>query len=207
METSHNPSQVGSSPEVNGAQDPNHLPGPTKPEVAMVDEGQISSSENPSSHIQDVENAEKPPINPWMDPKSFPDGGAKAWLTVAGSSACLFVSFGWINCIGIFQDYYQTHQLREYSPSQIAWIPSLQLFFMLAGGPFVGKVFDDYGHHYLLLAGTFFHVFGLMMISLSKKYYQFFLSQAVCSAIGASCVFYPAFTCVWHRLLSPMRLN
>ena len=46
------------------------------------------------------------------------------------------------------------------------------------------------------MAGTFFHVFGLMMTSLSKEYYQFLLSQAVCSAIGASMVFYPAFTCV-----------
>lgn len=207
METSHDPSQVASFPEENGAQDPNRLPSPDKTEAAMVGERQISSSGNPSSHIQDAENAEKPPMNPWMDPKSFPDGGTKAWLAVAGSSACLFVSFGWINCIGVFQDYYQTHQLREYSPSQIAWIPSLQLFFMLAAGPLVGKIFDDYGPRHLLLVGTFFHVFGLMMTSLSKKYYQFLLSQALCSAIGASCVFYPAFTCVWHRPLSPMRLT
>lgn len=81
------------------------------------------SSPNPS---QDVEKVEKPPVNPWMDPKSFPDGGAKAWLTVAGGSACLFVSFGWVNCIGVFQNYYQTHQLKEYTPSEIAWIPALQ---------------------------------------------------------------------------------
>lgn len=66
------------------------------------------------------------PANPWMDPKAFPEGGAAAWLTVAGSSACLFVSFGWINCVGVFQEYYQTHQLAKYSPSDIAWIPALQ---------------------------------------------------------------------------------
>jgi hypothetical protein len=80
-------------------------------------------SKNPSL---DGEQGEKPAANPWMDPRSFPDGGAKAWFTVAGASACLFVSFGWINCVGIFQDYYQTHQLKQYSPSNIAWIPSLQ---------------------------------------------------------------------------------
>lgn len=67
---------------------------------------------------------------------------------------------------------------------------------MLFGGPFVGKVFDDYGPRYLLATGAFLHVFGLMMTSISKKYYQFLLSQAICSAIGASMVFYPAFTCV-----------
>lgn len=68
----------------------------------------------------------KPSANSWMDPKAFPEGGTTAWLTVAGSSACLFVSFGWINCVGVFQEYYQTHQLKQYSASDIAWIPALQ---------------------------------------------------------------------------------
>lgn len=67
---------------------------------------------------------------------------------------------------------------------------------MLFGGTFVGKIFDNYGARYLLLTGTFFHVFGLMMTSISTKYYQLLLSQAICSPIGASMVFYPAFTCV-----------
>ena len=34
------------------------------------------------------------------------------------------------------------------------------------------------------------------MASISKKYYQFILSQAICSPIGASMVFYPAFACL-----------
>ncbi|KAF2843200.1 major facilitator superfamily transporter [Patellaria atrata CBS 101060] len=131
-----------------------------------------------------------------MDPSSFPDGGRQAWTAVAGSSALLFVSFGWINCVGLFQEYYQTHQLKEYTESQIAWIPSLQVFFMLFGGPFVGKIFDDYGPRYILIVGSFLHVFGLMMTSICKEYYQFLLAQAVCSAIGASMAFYPGFACV-----------
>lgn len=35
--------------------------------------------------------------------------------------------------MGIFQDYYQGHNLREYSPSTISWIASLEIFVMLAG--------------------------------------------------------------------------
>jgi nitrate/nitrite transporter NarK len=42
--------------------------------------------------------------------------------------------------------------------------------------------------------GSFLHVFGLMMASISTEYYQFLLSQAVCSPIGASMVFYPSFS-------------
>lgn len=62
--------------------------------------------------------------NSWA--ADFPEGGTKAWLTVAGGSACLFVSFGWVNCIGVFQDYCAENQLRNYTQSQISWIPALQ---------------------------------------------------------------------------------
>ena len=86
----------------------------------------MNGHDNDSSSNQDEANVEKPPVNPWMDPTAFPDGGTKAWLSVAGASACLFVSFGWINCIGVFQEYYSTHQLQQYNASEIAWIPALQ---------------------------------------------------------------------------------
>lgn len=96
------------------------------PDPAMETQEQLREPpERDVSPPEDVEKVEKP-VNPWMDPSSFPDGGSQAWLTVAGAAACLFVSFGWVNCVGIFQDYYQTHQLKEYSPSNVAWIPSLQ---------------------------------------------------------------------------------
>ena len=42
------------------------------------------------------------------------------------------------------------------------------------------------------MLGSFLHVFGLMMASLSTQYYQILLSQGVCSAIGVSLIFQPA---------------
>ena len=120
----------------------------------------------------------------------FPDGGARAWSVVVGAWFSLFVSFGWITCIGVFQTYYQSHQLRSYSPSAIGWIPSVETFVLFIGSPFFGEVFDSYGPTPLLIFGCFFHVFGLFMLSLSTKYYEIFLAQSVCSAIGASAVFW-----------------
>lgn len=46
-----------------------------------------------SSPGQQTQDAPPAPVNPWMDPASFPDGGTEAWLTVAASSACFFVSW------------------------------------------------------------------------------------------------------------------
>ncbi|RMZ86346.1 hypothetical protein DV736_g6428, partial [Chaetothyriales sp. CBS 134916] len=148
------------------------------------------------SHADQGDSGKSSPREGVAKPEAFPEGGTEAWLTVAGASACLFVSFGWVNCVGIFQEYYQLNQLNEYTPSEIAWIPSLQIFFMIFSGLLVGKILDDYGPALPLAVGTFMHVFGLMMTSISKKYYQIILSQAICSAIGSSMVFYPAFTCV-----------
>jgi MFS family permease len=134
-----------------------------------------------------------------VNPADFPDGGLEAWLVVLGSFCCLFVSFGWINCIGVFQDYYQEHLLTGYSSSTISWIPSLELFMMFFGGPFFGKTFDNFGPQGLLAVGSVLHVLGLMMASLGTQYYQFLLAQGVCSALGASAIFFTAMssTATW----------
>ncbi|KAK5136692.1 hypothetical protein LTR08_002345 [Meristemomyces frigidus] len=147
--------------------------------------------EKPSDAKQDPASDLISPFHP----SQYPDGGRQAWLCVAGGFCCLFCSFGWINCIGVFQAYYQTHQLRAYSSSTIAWIPSLEIFIMFLGGPIVGKLYDNYGPRWLLLCGTLLHVFGLMMTSLSTEFYQFILAQGICSPIGASMIFYPAMSC------------
>lgn len=74
-------------------------------------------------------------------------------------------------------------------------------------GPIVGKVTDYYGPRIPILIGSFLHIFGLMMMSLSKEYYQIFLSQSICSAMGCSFLFFPAVTAAasWflrHRALA-----
>ncbi|KAE8308544.1 major facilitator superfamily domain-containing protein [Aspergillus transmontanensis] len=129
-------------------------------------------------------------------PEEFPDGGLRAWLVALGAFFGLFISFGWTNCVGVFQAYYQTHQLQSKSPSTVSWIPATSMFMIFITGPVVGRLYDNFGPRYLLLIGAFLHVFGLMMTSISSQYYQFILAQAICSPIGAGMVMYPCFSCV-----------
>ncbi|KAJ6016057.1 MFS transporter asaE [Penicillium herquei] len=135
-----------------------------------------------------TEKSNVPPAGPPGDGPP-PDGGLQAWLAVLGGFCGLFVSFGWINCIGVFQAYYESNQLKNFSPSTVAWITSMETFVMFFAGPIFGTLFDSYGPRWILLGGTFLHVFGLMMTSLSTEYYQFFLAQGICSALGASAIF------------------
>lgn len=45
----------------------------------------------------------------------------------------------------VYQDYYLTHQLSDYSSSAIAWIGSVQVFLQYGGGLLGGPLFDRYG--------------------------------------------------------------
>lgn len=130
-------------------------------------------------------------IQPWH-PSQFPDGGKDAYLCLLGGACCLFCSFGWLNAVGVFQNYYQMNQLSDYSPGTIAWIPSLQIFCMFIPGPIVGWVYDNHGPKTIIIFGTFMHVFGLMMTSLCTEFWQFILAQGICSPLGLNCIFQAA---------------
>ncbi|KAB2570588.1 hypothetical protein BFW01_g1898 [Lasiodiplodia theobromae] len=143
--------------------------------------GQTKEEEQSSQVAQDEPQAPQ-----------HPDGGLTAWLCVLGCGACYFCSYGWINALSVFQEYYKNVALSSYSSLDVGWIATLQNFFLQFCGPFVGLLFDRFGPTYLLITGAVLHVFGLMMASISKEYYQFVLAQGVCSSIGTSFIFNPA---------------
>ena len=129
-------------------------------------------------------------------PSSFPDGGLRAWMSVLGGFCSCFSSYGWISSIGVFQTYYQDVKLKSYSPSEVSWIVSVQVFTLTVLAPVNGKIFDSYGCRALIIVGTILHVFGLMMTSISNEYYQIFLAQSICSGFGVACLYHGAINAV-----------
>jgi hypothetical protein len=161
----------------------------TLPVNQLPFEKEISEDRSRTPSVQ--ENDPEQAVQPTTFGSKPPDGGLAAWSVILGVWCCSFCSYGWMNSIGIFQEYYQDHLLLGYSASTISWIPSLEVFLMTAMGPLVGLVYDRYGPRWLLLVGSVLHVFGLMMASLGTKYYQLLLAQGVCSALGVSMIFQP----------------
>ncbi|XRM40815.1 hypothetical protein ABZX51_004123 [Aspergillus tubingensis] len=127
---------------------------------------------------------------------TYPEGGRRAWLAVAGAWCCNFCSFGWTSSIGVFQAYYSEHQLSSYSSSAVSWIPSANLFMLIVLAPVFGKIFDNYGPRYAVILGACAHILGLVFLSLSEEYYQMFLSQSILSGIGACSLFYSGMNAV-----------
>ncbi|KAK9346744.1 major facilitator superfamily domain-containing protein [Lipomyces starkeyi] len=144
-------------------------------DTQSTESGQISCRTPPVADIVSARtDLEKLPTD-----NHFPEGGLTAWLTVLGGFFSMFCTFGWANAIGVFQDYYETHQLKHLSSSTIGWIASLQLFFMFGSGIFVGRLFDAVGPRYLLVIGT-----------------------GIITPIGAAFIFYTALAAVpthFHR--------
>ncbi|KAK1956007.1 major facilitator superfamily transporter [Colletotrichum sublineola] len=169
--------------------DANIYPNPSNLVEADLEKGGLAGAADVSTKTGDGVPPPAPAAPPGMNPADFPDGGAEAWLVVFGGWAALFCTFGLINCVGVFQAYYMQGPLSEYPPSTVAWITSVQVWTMTFMGVVFGRLYDSYGPKYLLYGGTVVYVFGLMMTSLSTKYYQFILAQSIVSSVGSSACF------------------
>lgn len=106
----------------------------------------------------------------------------------------LMPSRGLTNAFGVFQTYYQTDLLQDHSPSQIAWIGAVQAFILIFVGVLCGPAYD--AGYFVLLAwlGSFLVVFGYMMLSLCKEYWQVMLAQGLVVGFGTACLFIPSAT-------------
>ena len=111
----------------------------------------------------------------------------------------------------VYQEYYISHQLHDRSPSDIAWIGSLQAFFLFAANIVGGPLFDRYGakvrtvfwpsrtisrlannFHQIIWPAATAMVLSLMMTSLCKEYYQFILAQGVLGGIAIGLTMSPS---------------
>ncbi|KAK9895934.1 MFS general substrate transporter [Cystobasidium minutum MCA 4210] len=163
---------------------------------SSANEASIITTQGVPSNISIVEpskeeGAEKVNGQDGVQEFDYPDGGLRAWLVVVGGFLGSIVTWGYITSFGVYQAYYQTHQLANESASSIAWIGSLQLFFILMGSLFAGYLFDA-GHHYKLVAvGSVFTIVGIFTTAECTKLWQFILAQGFCGGIGAGFIYLP----------------
>lgn len=95
---------------------------------------------------------------------TFPEGGLSAWLVVVGCFSAMLSVFGLINSSAVFESYFSTHQLKEYSASQLGWIFSLYLFMVFFVGIQVGPIFDHYGPRWVVAIGSLLMLLSIMLL-------------------------------------------
>ncbi|KAF4552276.1 Aspyridones efflux protein apdF [Elsinoe fawcettii] len=165
------------------------LPDTAKHNATATDLEKVQSRRSVKSRISFKSSAPAASVN---DASAIPDGGAQAWLQVLGSFLLFFNHWGIINTFGVYQTYYMTTLLPEYSPAAISWIGSVQSFLLGFVGPLMGPIYDAGYFRILIGVGSFLVVFGHMMLSLCTQFWQVFLAQALCVGLGAGCLFVPS---------------
>lgn len=113
-------------------------------DAAQADEKQLESTTQQGSGNASLEANQDPGVAP-TDDDDYPEGGAQAWLAIAGSFLVYFASFGVVNSFGFFQTFYQQEYLKKYPPSVISFIGTLQITLMYLSGSVAGALFDLYG--------------------------------------------------------------
>ena len=124
-----------------------------------------------------------------VDPGPPPDGGLKAWMQCAVGCMVVCTTWGFVNSFGMFQSYYEVFLDRP--SSDIAWIGSLQVFLLFFLGTFSGRLADAGWLREVFAVGSFFQLLGIMMASISTKYWHFLLAQGICVGIANGCLFCP----------------
>jgi hypothetical protein len=103
-------------------------------------ESSLRTDDIPLPAVAPIGIEDKPPIS-----EEAPEGGSRAWLVAAGAGFISFSSLGYSNSVGVFQEYYLTHQLKGQSPDDVAWIGSIAAFLQFVLGAVSGPLFDRYG--------------------------------------------------------------
>ncbi|KAF2098851.1 putative MFS monocarboxylate transporter [Rhizodiscina lignyota] len=152
---------------------------------------------DPEKAIEVTDDTGKPLSGPQRVPTPNlisppPNGGLQAWLHVLAGCMLFFNTWGILNAFGVYQTYYEAGTLFQESSSNIAWIGSIQAFMVLLVGFFSGPIFDRGYLRHLMAVGSFLVVFGHMMLSICKTYWEVLLAQGFCIGIGAGCLYVPS---------------
>lgn len=100
---------------------------------------------------------------------------------------------GIVNTFGAYQAYYEVGFLFDQTPSNISWIGSIQACLLLVvGGPLTGPIFDAGYLRSLIVVGSIVSVFGMMMTSICREYWQIILSQGLVVGMGSGCMMLPS---------------
>jgi len=91
----------------------------------------------------------------------------------------MFCTAGYTFSFGVYQDFYVRTYLNHYTPSEIGWIGSIQIWLLFAIGIVTGRAFDRGYFYHLVISGMILQAFSYFMLSLTQenKYYQVFLAH------------------------------
>ncbi|KAH3670475.1 hypothetical protein OGAPHI_000990 [Ogataea philodendri] len=133
-----------------------------------------------------------------LETVEYPDGGWKAYSTVAASLLGLICAFGIMNSTGAIESYLEKNTLKTIPTTTISWIFAIYTFLSFGGNLFSGALFDTYGAKKVAVPGAVLLCGGLLATASCTQVWQFVLSFGVCCGIGCALLMAPMVSCIAH---------
>ncbi|KAF7351025.1 MFS domain-containing protein [Mycena sanguinolenta] len=109
-----------------------------------------------------------------------------------------FVPFGYVNAWGVFQSYYTENILKASSPSNIAWIGSVQYSLIFIPGLVSGHFFDKGYFKIPFFVASVVLVTATFLVGQCTQYWHFLLCQGFATGISAGILFSPVSAVIGH---------
>ncbi|NXB26755.1 MOT2 protein, partial [Rhagologus leucostigma] len=122
-----------------------------------------------------------------------PDGGW-GWVVVFGAFISIGFSYAFPKAITVF--FKEIQEIFHTSYSEIAWISSIMLAVMYAGGPISSILVNKYGSRPVMIAGGILCSFGMIASSFCNSVLELYICIGVVGGLGLAFNLQPALTMI-----------
>ncbi|KXS95614.1 hypothetical protein AC578_10385 [Pseudocercospora eumusae] len=177
----------------------------SKPPSIASETAEADSSRSPVGSDEEKgkvnDDAEIAGVSTDDEGNTYPEGGLRAWLVVAGGFSGMMACFGYMNTVGTYQAYLATHQLSAYSESTIGWIFSLYIFLAFGAGVQIGPLFDKHGAFWLVVTGATCTTLSIFLLGICTRYWHFIFVFGILGGLGNAFIFTTSVSAVGHYFL------
>nr|XP_056702695.1 monocarboxylate transporter 2 [Euleptes europaea] len=127
-------------------------------------------------------------------PQYAPPDGGWGWVVVFGAFISIGFSYAFPKAITVF--FKEIQDIFHTSYSEIAWISSIMLAVMYAGGPISSVLVNRYGSRSIMMAGGVLCSFGMIASSFCNSVLELYICIGVIGGLGLALNLQPALTMI-----------
>ncbi|XP_034626127.1 monocarboxylate transporter 2 [Trachemys scripta elegans] len=127
-------------------------------------------------------------------PQYAPPDGGWGWVVVFGAFISIGFSYAFPKAITVF--FKEIQEIFHTSYSEIAWISSIMLAVMYAGGPISSVLVNKYGCRPVMMAGGVLCSFGMIASSFCNSVLELYICVGIVGGLGLAFNLQPALTMI-----------
>ncbi|EHB09279.1 Monocarboxylate transporter 2 [Heterocephalus glaber] len=134
------------------------------------------------------------PPTPATPPQYPPPDGGWGWVVVGAAFISIGFSYAFPKAVTVF--FKDIQEIFNTSYSEIAWISSIMLAVMYAGGPISSILVNKYGSRPVVIVGGLLCCLGMVLASFSNSVVQLYVTVGFIGGLGLAFNLQPALTII-----------